>query len=186
MADNVNADLGGNYQAAEQLFNLLNEENFDMAGVSRVLTDNPGILSDDAFVAKLSLTDLNLIDEKNVDELSSGLSKFSQNLQNTNRVLSNLQKVASSDTVVSPDDVSAIVNAHLPNGETIGTQTIKNMNYLNALQNTPHIDSSLLQKVAMCVILLEIFCVKLIVRKKVVWAAIQSKQTSLGSVQTNY
>lgn len=146
MADNVNADLGGNYQAAEQLFNLLNEENFDMAGVSRVLTNNPGILSDDAFVAKLSLTDLNLIDEKNVDELSSGLSKFSQNLQNTNRVLSNLQKVASSDTVVSPDDVSAIANAHLPNGETIGTQTIKNMNYLNALQNTPHVDSSLLQK----------------------------------------
>ena len=127
-------------KASEDLFALLNKEELmerDKVDVDGIVKKYPAILEWRDFSAKIALPDLMSMrnQNKSADEI---LKTSAESLKTTERVLDNLQKVKESGWLADVDNpAAAAVGGISPNGETIGTQTVKNICFLQALQNEP-------------------------------------------------
>lgn len=125
-------------KASEDLFTLLNKQELterDKIDIDDVVKKYPAILEWRDFSAKIALPDLMTMHNQNksADEI---LKTSAESLKTTERVLDNLQKVKESGWLSSVDNPAAVAVAGIaPNGETIGTQTVKNIGFLQALQN---------------------------------------------------
>lgn len=125
-------------KASEDLFTLLNKQELterDKIDIDDVVKKYPAILEWRDFSAKIALPDLMTMHNQNksADEI---LKTSAESLKTTERVLDNLQKVKESGWLSSVDNPAAVAVAGIaPNGETIGTQTVKNICFLQALQN---------------------------------------------------
>lgn len=125
-------------KASEDLFTLLNKQELterDKIDIDDVVKKYPAILEWRDFSAKIALPDLMTMHNQNksADEI---LKTSAESLKTTERVLDNLQKVKESGWLSSVDNPAAVAVAGIAsNGETIGTQTVKNICFLQALQN---------------------------------------------------
>lgn len=122
---------------SENMFNVLNKEDMtenEKFTVRDTISKYPGIVSWRDFQEKIALPDLMTMHNQGVKPKEL-LEQSTQTLATTKRVLNNLQGIK--DTIGIPELESpvgyAIDNGKLPNGETLGTQTIKNINFLQSL-----------------------------------------------------
>lgn len=123
---------------SEKIFNLLNKEDMtenEKFIVKDTISEYPGIVSWRDFQEKIALPDLLTMHKQGIKPKEL-LEQSRQTLATTKRVLNNLQNIK--DNVGIPELESpvgyAIDNGKLPNGETLGTQTIKNINFLQGLE----------------------------------------------------
>lgn len=128
---------------SEKLFVLLNKEKLseeDKQQAEAIIAENPQILSWKDFTAKVALPDLmsEYNEKTNVAEL---INRSEQSLQNTKRVLDNLQQMKKEGFLTAVDKPAAeVIDTGLaPNGETIATQTFKNINFLDTLKGSSNV-----------------------------------------------
>ncbi len=128
---------------SEKLFVLLNKEKLseeDKQQAEAIIAENPQILSWKDFTAKVALPDLmsEYNEKTNVAEL---INRSEQSLQNTKRVLDNLQQMKKEGflTAVDKPATEVIDTGLAPNGETIATQTFKNINFLDTLKGSSNV-----------------------------------------------
>lgn len=101
---------------------------------SDIISQYPRILSWKDFSADLALPDLMEL-HKQGKTTSELIEQSSQALTKSKTVLDNLNVISESGAVEGFDNLSgyAIDGGYSPNGETLGTQTVKNINFLQSL-----------------------------------------------------
>lgn len=127
---------------SEALFALLNKDEFlekDKIDVDSIVQKNPLLLGWKDFSAKVALPDLmEMYDQK--EPIDKTIETSAVSLQTTERVLNNLQKTKQSGWLRDVENPTADVIAGIsPIGETIGTQAVKNLSFLQSLQEEPSI-----------------------------------------------
>jgi hypothetical protein len=129
---------------ADKLFTLLNKEELtenDKMDIDGVVQKNPLLLSWKGFAEKVALPDLMTM-HNGKQPVENIIESSSQALQTTERVLANLQKVKESGWLRDVENPTAEVIAGIaPNGENIGTQAIKNISFLQSLQEEPAVSA---------------------------------------------
>lgn len=131
-------------QEAGKLFALLNKEELmesDKMDIDGIVQKNPLLLSWKGFAEKVALPDLMTayMNNESIDTMLEGSSK---SIQTAKRVLDNLQKVKADGWLRDVENPTAEVAAGIaPNGETIGTQLIKNISFLQSLQKEPNVSA---------------------------------------------
>ena len=124
-------------QEAGKLFALLNKEELmenDKMDIDGIVQKNPLLLSWKGFAEKVALPDL-MTAYMNNESIDTMLEDSSKSIQTAKRVLDNLQKVKADGWLRDVENPTAEVAAGIaPNGETIGTQLIKNISFLQSLQ----------------------------------------------------
>ena len=129
---------------ADKLFALLNKEELmesDKMDIDSIVQKNPLLLSWKGFAEKVALPDLMTM-HNGKQPVENIIASSSQALQTTEKVLANLQKVKESGWLRDVENPAAEVIAGIaPNGETIGTQAIKNISFLQSLQEEPAVSA---------------------------------------------
>ena len=93
------------------------------------------------FAEKVALPDL-MTAYMNNESIDTMLEDSSKSIQTAKRVLDNLQKVKADGWLRDVENPTAEVAAGIaPNGETIGTQLIKNISFLQSLQKEPNVSA---------------------------------------------
>lgn len=131
-------------QEAGKLFALLNKEELmenDKMDIDGIVQKNPLLLSWKGFAEKVALPDL-MTAYMNNESIDTMLEDSSKSIQTAKRVLDNLQKVKADGWLRDVENPTAEVAAGIaPNGETIGTQLIKNISFLQSLQREPNVSA---------------------------------------------
>lgn len=131
-------------QEAGKLFALLNKEELmenDKMDIDGIVQKNPLLLSWKGFAEKVALPDL-MTAYMNNESIDTMLEDSSKSIQTAKRVLDNLQKVKADGWLRDVENPTAEVAAGIaPNGETIGTQLIKNISFLQSLQKEPNVSA---------------------------------------------
>ena len=131
-------------QEAGKLFALLNKEELmesDKMDIDGIVQKNPLLLSWKGFTEKVALPDL-MTAYMNNESIDTMLEDSSKSIQTAKRVLDNLQKVKADGWLRDVENPTAEVAAGIaPNGETIGTQLIKNISFLQSLQKEPNVSA---------------------------------------------
>lgn len=131
-------------QEAGKLFALLNKEELmesDKMDIDSIVQKNPLLLSWKGFAEKVALPDL-MTAYMNNESIDTMLEDSSKSIQTAKRVLDNLQKVKADGWLRDVENPTAEVAAGIaPNGETIGTQLIKNISFLQSLQKEPNVSA---------------------------------------------
>lgn len=135
---------------ADKLFALLNKEELmesDKMDIDGIVQKNPLLLSWKGFAEKVALPDLMTM-HNSKQPIDNIIESSDKSLQTTERVLANLQKVKESGWLRNVENPAAeVVSGISPNGETIGTQAIKNISFLQSMQNEPDVSAE--QKAAL-------------------------------------
>ncbi len=127
-------------EKANKLFGILSSKDMSAeqkAEVAAMIQENPNILTSTEFMRMVAPVDMNKCPKEGAGEY---IGKASEQLKLTTQVLDNLQSMDKDGTLGKvKNGKSQLQNmldeGRLPNGETVGTQTIKNIVYLRALQN---------------------------------------------------
>ena len=131
-------------QEAGKLFALLNKEELmenDKMDIDGIVQKNPLLLSWKGFAEKVALPDL-MTAYMNNESIDTMLEDSSKSIQTAKRVLDNLQKVKADGWLRDVENPTAEVAAGIaPNGESIGTQLIKNISFLQSLQREPNVSA---------------------------------------------
>lgn len=131
-------------QEAGKLFALLNKEELmenDKMDIDGIVQKNPLLLSWKGFAEKVALPDL-MTAYMNNESIDTMLEDSSKSIQTAKRVLDNLHKVKADGWLRDVENPTAEVAAGIaPNGETIGTQLIKNISFLQSLQKEPNVSA---------------------------------------------
>lgn len=131
-------------QEAGKLFALLNKEELmesDKMDIDGIVQKNPLLLSWKGFAEKVALPDL-MTAYMNNESIDTMLEDSSKSIQTAKRVLDNLQKVKADGWLRDVENPTAEAAAGIaPNGETIGTQLIKNISFLQSLQREPNVSA---------------------------------------------
>lgn len=139
-------------ETSEQLFALLNKQDLsieDKQQADAIIAANPQILGWKDFTAKISLPDLMSEYEKNKN-VTNLLEQSGQSLQATRQVLDNLQQMKKEGMLAATDNPAAeVIDAGFaPNGETLATQTFKNINFLDTLKRDSNISEQERENIA--------------------------------------
>lgn len=125
-------------KSSERLFDLLQKKDLspeDQQQAADIIEKNPQILSWKDFTAKIALPDLmsKYEMEKNLFTL---VESSATSLQTTKQVLDNLQQLKENGLLPSVEKPTAEVidKGFALNGETLATQTLKNINFLDAVK----------------------------------------------------
>ncbi len=157
-ADSVNTELPDGQWTENDAIKHLKEKNAelayqalskkemtqaDKAVISAALSNDPDFLIRDEFVAKIAPLDMNKCPKEGCGEY---VANASERLQTISQVLENLEKLQNEGVVGNAKGGKTQVqhlldNGKLPNGETLGTQTVKNIIYLRAVKkDTSYVD----------------------------------------------
>ena len=135
-------------QQAKALFDILSSKDIspdDLAKASGIIKANPKILTNESFVSNIKMPDFASMHAQKVD-LGQMLYEGAKSQKDLKVVLDNLAKIdlpmyGKTMTVEGKKRTAAnyfLDNAYLPNGEIIGTQTVKNMHFMgNVLKDKP-------------------------------------------------
>ena len=126
---------------SERLFALLSKKELsaeDKQQADAIIGANPQILGWKDFTEKVALPDL-MTEHKKETDISKLINRSEQALQTTRQVLDNLQQMKKEGMLASVKNPAADVidTGIAPNGETIATQTVKNINFLESLKTLP-------------------------------------------------
>ncbi|MBQ8869942.1 MAG: hypothetical protein IJ019_01025 [Alphaproteobacteria bacterium] len=127
-------------QKADRLFELISIKdmsNESKASAAAIIKENPQILISSEFVEKIAPQNMNLCPKDGYVDFVENAS-VQQGISVA--VLDNLKSLHSENLIPSHKEGKTPVQymldeAILPNGETFGTQTVKNITFLRALQN---------------------------------------------------
>ncbi|MBQ7303381.1 MAG: hypothetical protein IJW75_00480 [Alphaproteobacteria bacterium] len=127
---------------ASQLYSMLSEKEMSPESkeqVAAMIKENPELLTSDVFMAKMAPLDMNRCPDQSGD-YTGYIEKSAQQLSNTSNVLSNLSSLHKEGLIGEMKGGKTPVQyvldeGRLPNGETLGTQTVKNTMYLRAMKN---------------------------------------------------
>ena len=125
---------------ASKLFEALSGERMSAeskAAAAAIINENPDILISKSFLEKIALKDMNGCPKEGYEQY---ISQSLAQVKSTTQVLDNLQDLHTTGAVgvvkggASP--VQYVLNeGRLSNGETLGTQSLKNISYLRAMKN---------------------------------------------------
>lgn len=113
----------------------------DKAFIADALSNDPNFLISKEFMAKIAPLDMNRCPTAE-GEYQGYIAKSAQQLESTSQVLENLNALQQEGKIPvqknGKTQVQHLIDeSRLPNGETLGTQTVKNVMLLKAMQNDP-------------------------------------------------
>ncbi|MBE6451093.1 MAG: hypothetical protein E7016_03925 [Alphaproteobacteria bacterium] len=127
-------------QQADKLFELMSIKdmsNEDKANAAAIINENPQILISSEFMEKIAPQNMNRCPK---DGYVGFVADASKRQEMTVSVLDNLKTMGSESLIMNYKNGKTPIQymldeGRLPNGETFGTQTVKNITFLRALQN---------------------------------------------------
>lgn len=127
-------------EKADKLFELLSSKDIskeNQEAVVAIIKENPGLLVSKEFMERMAPLNMNKCPDNGVD---SYVQQSSEQLKKVGNVLENLDALHKADKIGKmpggKTPVQYVIdNGSLPNGEILGTQVVKNIIYLRALQN---------------------------------------------------
>jgi len=119
-----------NQNTPQQLYTLLSNPKADLAKAGEIITQNPNILQSKEFMQVAAIPALD-----NAGLQKTTLDNSMQKIQSIRQVMTNLQQLEQQQKAVPGSLTASVLNSNqTPNGETIGTQLIKN---ITTLRNQP-------------------------------------------------
>ena len=136
------AENTGTEDKAGQLFELLSQEKLtdeSKQKIAGILKEDTNVLTSPEFMEKFALKDMNLCPK---EDSAAYIESSANQLKLTSRVLENLNNMHSEGLIETTKNGKTPVQhlideSKMPNGETLGTQTVKNVMYLRAMQTDP-------------------------------------------------
>ena len=139
-------------KSSTELFSLLNQKELGDANkqqINAIVENNPGLLDWKDFTARITLPDL--MTEYKKGATPAGLvEKSHKSLETTHQVLNNLYQLKQEGYFPSVENPAGLAagKAWQANGETLATQTIKNITFMDSLEKDARLsteDRNLLQ-----------------------------------------
>lgn len=129
---------------ATQAFQALSKKEMteeDKAFIATALSNDSNLLIGKEFMAKIAPLDMNRCPSAE-GEYQGYIANATQQLESTSQVLENLNALQQEGKIPAQKNGKTQVQhlideSRLPNGETLGTQTVKNVMLLKAMQNDP-------------------------------------------------